>query len=98
VGFVAYVMGQIVVALNTTGPVPLFRVPAGLCNVTFWNGSLTGTVYVGSSTSVTSANGLQCHSIPTSFFNYVSSAGSQFYGTAATGAGTISYIIVTAQA
>lgn len=90
-------MGQIVVGTVSTGPVPLFRIPAGLCNVTFWNGSLTGTVYVGSSTTVTSANGLVCHSIPTSFFNYVSSSGTQLYGTAATAPGTISYIIVTDQ-
>lgn len=90
-------MGQIVVSTGTSGPVPLFRMPAGLANVTFWNGSLTGTVYVGTSTAVTSANGLTCHSIPTSFFNYVSSGGAQFYGTAATAPGTISYIIVTDQ-
>ena len=91
-------MGSLVVPTGTTGPVPIIRVPAGLCNITFWNNSLTGTVYVGSSTTVTSANGLVCHSIPTSFFNYVYSAGVQLYGTAATAAGTISYIIVTDQA
>jgi hypothetical protein len=88
-------MGQIVV---TGGAVaPLFRVPAGLANVTFWNNTPAATIYVGSSTTVTAANGLVCHSIPTSFFNYVSSAGAQFYGTVAAGPGTISYIIVSGQ-
>jgi hypothetical protein len=92
---VAYVMGQIPVAGGST--VALFRVPSGLCNVTFWNNTPTATVYVGTSTAVTSLNGLVCHSIPTNFFNYVSSGGAQFYGTVATGPATISYIIVTDQ-
>lgn len=92
----AYVMGQATAPSNNT--VPLFRVPSGLCNVTFWNVS-TPNVYVGTSTAVTATNGLQCHSIPTSFSNYVSSSGATFYGanTAAT-PGVVNYIIVTAQA
>ncbi|HEV2354825.1 MAG TPA: hypothetical protein VGR89_11305, partial [Puia sp.] len=61
---VAYVIGQISVASAT---VPVFTIPAGLCNVTFWNPA-AGTVYIGTSTAVTTSNGLQCHSIPTSFF------------------------------
>lgn len=92
----AYIMGQIAVAGGST--VPLFRVPSGLCNVTFWNNTPAATIYVGTSTSVTAANGLVCHSIPTSFNNYVSSGGAQFWGTVSTGPGTISYIIVTDQA
>lgn len=91
----AYIMGQIPVTGGST--VPLFRVPPGLCNVTFWNNTPTATVYVGTNTAVTSANGLICHSIPTSFYNYVSSGGTQFFGTVATGPGTISYILVTDQ-
>jgi len=89
-------MGQIVVT-TAAGVVPLLRLPAGLCNVTFWNSALTGTVYVGTSTAVTASNGLVCHSIPTSFFQYVSSGGTQLYGTAATATGTISYILVSDQ-
>jgi hypothetical protein len=91
----AYVMGQIAVAGGSV--VPLFRVPAGLCNVTFWNNTAAATIYVGTSTAVTSSNGLVCHSIPTSFFSYVSSGGAQFYGTVSTGPGTLSYIITTDQ-
>ena len=89
-------MGQ--VSVNSGGGVvPLLRLPAGLCNVTLWNSALTGTIYVGTSTAVTASNGLVCHSIPTSFFQYVSSGGTQLYGTAATANGTISYIVVTDQ-
>lgn len=91
----AYVMGQVAVAGGSV--VPLFRVPAGLCNVSFWNNTPTATVYIGSSTLVTSSNGLICHSIPTSFFSYVSSDGAGFFGTVATGPATVSYIIVTDQ-
>ncbi len=91
----AYVMGQVAV-VNTT--IPLFTVPAGLCNVTFWNVSATN-VYVGTSSAVTTTNGLQCHSIPTSFFNYVSSKGAVFYGANPTAStATVNYIIVTDQA
>ncbi len=92
----AYIMGQVPVANAST--VPMFTVPSGLCNVTFWSLS-SATVFVGTSTAVTSTNGLQCHSIPTSFFNYVSSKGATFYGanTALTSA-VVNYIIVTDQA
>ena len=92
----AYVMGQAV--LSTAATVQqMFRTPAGLCNVTFWNITPSATVYIGTSTMVTSVNGLVCHSIPTSFFQYVSSGGVQFYGTVASGPGTVSYILVTDQ-
>lgn len=92
----AYVMGQTTVASTST--VPIFTIPSGLCNATFWNLS-NANVYVGTSTAVTAVNGLQCHSIPTTFFNYVSSKGAVFYGanTAATPA-VVNFIIVTDQA
>jgi len=89
-----YVMGQ---ATCPTGSVnSLFTVPPGLCNVTFWNVSAP-TVYVGTSTAVTSLNGLTCHSIPTSFFSYVSSRGTTFYGTASSSGALVNYVIVTDQ-
>ena len=94
----AYVMGQVTVASGST--VPLFTVPPSLCNVTFWNSSTSATniVSVGTSTAVTSANGLQCHSIPTSFNSYVSSRGATFYGANTSGTnGLINYVIVTDQ-
>lgn len=91
----AYVMGQINVTNQT---IPIFTVPGGLCNVTFWNVSNVN-VYVGTSSAVTTVNGLQCHSIPTSFFNYVSSKGSTFWGANPTAStATVNYIIVTDQA
>lgn len=89
-------MGQVVMSTAATVQ-PMFRMPAGLCNVTFWNNTAAATIYVGSTTAVTSANGLVCHSIPTNFFQYVSSGGVQFYGTVSSGPATISYIIVTDQ-
>jgi len=86
-------MGQATVPTNST--VPLFTVPSGLCNVTFWNVS-TPNIYVGTSTSVTTTNGLQCHSIPTNFFTYVGSKGSTFYGANPSGsAGSVNFVIVT---
>jgi hypothetical protein len=89
---VSYVMGQATV--GTSGVFPLFSVPAGLCNVTFWNIS-TGVAYVGTSTAVTTGNGLQCHSIPTNFFTYVGSRGSTFYAISNGVAATVNYIIST---
>jgi hypothetical protein len=89
-------MGQITVPQAST--IPLFIVPPGLCNATFWNVS-TVNIYVGTSTAVTAANGLQCHSIPTNFSSYVSSRGATLYGanTAASTAGIVNYILVTDQ-
>lgn len=91
----SYVMGQ--AAVGSTSTVPIFTIPGGLCNVTFWNTS-TPNIYVGTSTAVTSSNGLVCHSIPTNFFTYVSSKGAVLYGanTSAT-SGIVNYVIVTDQ-
>lgn len=87
-----YVMGQANVVNSVQ---PLFTVPAGLCNVTFWNVSNVN-VYVGTSTAVTSSNGLQCHSIPTNFFTYVGSKGATFYGNNPTAStATVNFIICT---
>lgn len=87
-------MGQATVP--TGGVQTLFTVPPGLCNVTFWNVT-TPAVYIGTTTAVTSANGLQCHSIPTSFFSYLGSKGATFFGTAASSGAIVNYIIVTNQ-
>ena len=85
-------MGQATV--GTSGVFPLFSTPAGLCNVTFWNVS-AGTVFTGTSTAVTTTNGMQCHSIPTSFFTYVGSRAAQFYGVSNGSNATVNYIIST---
>ena len=89
-------MGQVVMSTAATVQ-QMFRLPAGLCNVTFWNNTNAATIYVGSSTTVTASNGLVCHSIPTNFYQYVSSGAATFYGTVSSGPATVSYIIVTDQ-
>lgn len=92
----AYVMGQVAVPNGSTAR--LFTIPSGLCNATFWNVS-GGTVYVGTSSAVTTTNGLQCHSIPTNFFTYVPSKGVDLWGANTSGtAATVNYIIVNSQA
>jgi hypothetical protein len=86
------------VATGTTAA--LFTIPPGLCNVTFWNSSTVASnvVSVGTSTAVTSANGLQCHSIPTNFFSYVSSKSATLYGANTSGStGFINFVISTDQ-
>jgi hypothetical protein len=91
----AYIMGQATAPTSST--VALFTLPAGLCNCTFWNTS-AGTVYTGTSVNVTATNGLQCHSIPTNFFTYVSSKGATLYGANPGGTpASVNYIIVTDQ-
>ena len=92
-------MGSATVPSGTTGS-PLFTVPPSYCNVTFYN-LAAATVWVGTSTAVTSANGLQCHSIPTNFQTFMGSRGAMFYGTtgstAASSAATVQYLISTDQ-
>jgi hypothetical protein len=88
-------MSQVTVANGSTARI--FTVPPGLCNVTFWNVS-TGTAFVGTSNSVSASNGMQCHSIPTNFFTYVSSRGTDLWASNTSGsAATINYVIVTDQ-
>lgn len=87
----ALIMGNATVP--TSGTVPLFFLPAGQCNVTFWNPSTSGTAYVGSGTAVSSANGLQCHSIPTSFNTYIGNKGMQLYAVSNGTPCTVQYIL-----
>lgn len=84
-------MGQANSPANST--TALFTIPGGLCNVTFYNLSAVN-IYIGTTNRVTATSGLQCHSIPTSFFSYVGSPGATFYG-ANTSATTVqvNYII-----
>lgn len=93
----AYVMGQVAVASNT---VPLFTVPSGLCNFTFYQANNTTIpTYVGTSTALTSSNGMVCPVAPgVPFQNYVSSKGATFYvaNTSATTV-TVSYFMSTDQ-
>jgi hypothetical protein len=90
-------MGQATVPSGTTGTF-LFAVPSSSCAVTFYN--LTAVpVWIGTSTAVTSASGMQCHTIPTSFTAFIGSRGQQMFGTtgstANTSVATIQYIVST---
>lgn len=88
-------MGQATVPGSNT--VRVFTLPAGLCNVSIYNLG-TQSVFLGTSANVTTSNGLQCHSVPTSFNSYVSSSGTDVFGTTGNAtAGTINYVIVTDQ-
>ena len=91
------IMGSATVPAGTTGTL-LFNIPPSYCSVTFYN-LATASVWVGTSTAVTSANGLLCHSIPTSFQAFVGSKGGPLYGTTGstvnTSVATVQYIIVT---
>ena len=91
----ALIMGQATVPASAT--VPIFEVPPGVCNVTIYNvNASTASVYVGSSTAVSSANGLICHSLPTNFFTYVGSRGTELYATTGGAvASSLNYIIST---
>ena len=78
----------------SSGTVSLFSLPASQCNVTLWQIG-TGLAYIGTSKTVSSTSGLQCHSIPTSFFNYVGNAGGTLWATSNGTACSIQYILVT---
>lgn len=87
-----YVIGQATAPTGAT--VALFTVPPGLCNVTFWNPSAVPVLM--STSKATASNGVVCHSIPTSFFTYVSNAGATVYGANTSGtAASVNYIIAT---
>lgn len=91
------IMGAATVPSGTTATV-LFSIPPSYCNVTFYN-LAAATVWVGTSTATTSANGMQCHSIPTNFSTFMGSKGATVYGTTgstvSTSVATVQYVIVT---
>jgi hypothetical protein len=88
-------MGQATVPASST--VPIFNVPNSYCAVTFYNVNPAATnIYVGTSTAVSSANGLICHTIPVSFQTFMGTKGAQLYAT--TGGAvpsSLNYIIAT---
>ena len=88
-------IGQWSVPASAT--IPIFTIPPGPAAVTFWNAG-TQACYIGASTTVSVTNGLQCHSIPTSFNTWPFSKGLQLYATTGDNtAATIQYIVSTAQ-
>lgn len=84
-------------SVPASSTVAIFTIPPGPVSVTFWNAGAQ-SVYVGPSTAVTAANGLQCHSIPVNFNTWPFSKGQALYATTGNAtAGTIQYIVSTSQ-
>lgn len=88
-------MGQATVPASST--VAIFTIPPSLCTVTFYNINTAATnAYIGSSTNVSSTNGLVCHSIPVSFQTFIGSKAATFYATSGGATATsVNYIIAT---
>ncbi len=89
------IMGNATVPANNT--VPIFTVPPSFCSVTFYNvNPSTASAYIGTSTAVSSANGLVCHSVPVSFETFMGSKGATFYATTGGAVATsVNYLIAT---
>ena len=85
------IMGQ----LPVTGTVPIFTVPPGPCAVTMY--VATGAVYVGTSTVLTTSNGMSVPTTPVTFTAFPGSRGNQIYATVGTAATTVAihYIVST---
>jgi len=81
---VALEMGQVAVS----GTVPLFLVPSGPVNASLFAAS--SGVYVGTSTAVTTANGMELPaSTPVPIATFPASTGAQLYATVGTAATTV---------
>jgi hypothetical protein len=78
-----------------TGTAPIFTIPPGPCAVTMY--VATGAVYTGTSTALTTANGMSVPTTPVTFTAFPGSTGAQLYGTVGTAATTvtINYVIST---
>lgn len=84
-------MGQFAV----TGTAPIFTVPPGPCAVTMY--APTGVVYAGTSTALTTANGMSVPTFPVTWEGFPGSRGQQVYATVGTAATTVAihYVIST---
>ena len=89
------IMGQATVPASST--VVIFTVPPSYCNVTFYNINTAATnAYIGTSTAVSSTNGLVCHSLPVNFTTFMGSRGGTIYATSGGATPTsVNYVIVT---
>lgn len=87
----AIIMGQAAV----TGTVPIFTIPPGPCAVTMY--VATGAAYVGTSTALTTTDGMSVPTTPVTFEGFPGSRGAQLYGTVGTAATTvaINYVVST---
>ena len=86
----ALVMGQYAV----TGTVPVFTVPPGPCAVTMY---AAAAVYTGTSTALTTSNGMSVSTTPVTFQCFSGSQGAQVYATVGTAATTVAlyYVVST---
>ena len=82
-------MGQAAVS----GTVAVFTVPPGPCAVTMY--VATGAVYTGTSTALTTSNGMSVPTYPVTFTAFPGSQGAQIYATVGTAATTVAlhYIV-----
>lgn len=91
----AVVIGQMSIPGSAT--VPAFTIPSGPCSVTWYSLSVQA-IFLGTSNQVSSVNGLNCHSVPTSMQGYMTSKGSQIWATTGNAtAATLNYAIITDQ-
>lgn len=89
------IVGQAAVPASST--VPVFTLPAGLCNFTVYQPTNPQAVYIGASTAVSSSNGLPVPVSPLAQETYVAGKGLTYYGTTGNGtASSFQYIISTA--
>ena len=91
------VMGNVTVPGSAT--VPIFLLPTGLSNFTVFQQSGGTPVYVGSSTALTTTNGLQVPVSPANVESYNSTGGgTMFYATTgSTLPSSFQFIVSTAQ-
>lgn len=88
------ILGNATVPANST--VPVFTMPI-LSNFTVFQPAGLQSVYIGSSTRVTSVNGMPVPTSPLVVENYNSSSGVTYYATTGNGtASSFQYIISTA--
>jgi hypothetical protein len=88
----SYVMGTVTVPGNAT--VPAFTAPPGYCNLFFYQPSQAQSVFLGSSTKVSSTNGLTVTPTPTNTETVVGSSGLTFFATTGNAtAATFCYLI-----
>lgn len=93
----AIIMGSVAVPGSAT--IPVFLLPTGLSNFTVYQTGNPPQVYVGSSTALTSSNGLPVPISPANVESYNSTAGGKmFYATTgSTLSSSFQFIISTAQ-
>ena len=93
----AIVMGSVTVPGSST--IPVFLLPTGLSNFTVYQTGNPPQVYVGSSTALTTTNGLAVPVSPVNIDSYNSTGGGkQFYATTgSTLPSSFQFIISTAQ-